>query len=73
MQKKLEMYEWEETRRQNQKNNHRKKNISKSPETYVKLMLLWFFFFDENKIKIAKKSVNKKKENPVGCTGDGKR
>ena len=28
--------------------------------------------FNNNKIKMARKPGNKQKENPVGCTGDGK-
>ena len=33
-------------------------------------MLLWF---DDNKIKMARKSGKKQKENLAGCNGDGKR
>ena len=29
--------------------------------------------FDDNEIKMARKPVKKQKENPVGCTGEGKR
>ena len=28
--------------------------------------------FDDNKVKMARKPVKKQKENPVGCTGEGK-
>ena len=30
-------------------------------------------FFDDNKVKIARKPGKKQKENPVGYTGEGKR
>ena len=29
--------------------------------------------FDDNEIKMARKLRKKQKENPVGCTGEGKR
>ena len=29
--------------------------------------------FDDNKIKMASKPWKKQKENPVGCTGEGKK
>jgi len=29
--------------------------------------------FNDNKIKMARKPGKKQKENPVGCTGEGKR
>ena len=29
--------------------------------------------FDDNKVKIARKVGKKQKENPEGCTGEGKR
>ena len=29
--------------------------------------------FDDNKIKMARNPGKKQKENPVGCTGNGKR
>ena len=40
---------------------------------------LWVYFLllccccDHNKIKMARKPGKKQKENPVGCTGEGKR
>ena len=33
-------------------------------------MLLWF---DDNKMKMARKPGKKQKENPVGCTREGER
>ena len=33
----------------------------------------WLLLFDDNKMKMARKPGKKQKENPVGCTGEGKR
>ena len=33
----------------------------------------YFSLLDDNKIKMARKPGKKPKENPVGCTGEGKR
>ena len=30
-------------------------------------------FFDDNKVRMARKHGMKQKENPVGCTGEGER
>ena len=35
------------------------------------ILRLWLLF-DDSKIKIARKLTKKQKENPVGCTGEGK-
>ena len=34
---------------------------------------LLLLLFDDNKEKMARKPGKKQKENPVGCTGEGKR
>ena len=41
--------------------------MARKPE---KMVLLWF---DDNKIKIARKAGKKQKKNPVGYIGEGKR
>ena len=42
--------------------------ISDSVTWHLLLLLL----FDDNKVKMARKTEKKQKENPVGCTGEGK-
>ena len=37
---------------------------------YARFIML---LFDEYKIKMARKPGQKQKENPIGCTGEGKR
>ena len=37
------------------------------------LVVQMLLLFDGNKIKMARKTGKKQKENPVGCTGEGKR
>ena len=33
----------------------------------------WLLLYDDNKVKMARKPGKKRKENPVGCTGEGRR
>ena len=37
------------------------------------LQITQMLLFDDDKIKVARKPGKKQKENPVGCTGEGKR
>ena len=48
----------------------RAKTKTKSSTEPKQLLLL---LFDDNKIKVARKPGKKQKQNPVGCTREGKR
>ena len=41
--------------------------------TILFLLAILLYFFDDNKMKMARKPGKKHKENPIGCTGEGKR
>ena len=49
-------------------------SISTSFEARSELDREWtLLLFDENKVKMSRKTEKKRKENPVECTGEGKR
>ena len=55
------------------------------PQSYKRIsyhttftMIIWYCYIaslhcDDNKVKMARKPEKKQKENPVRCTGEGKR
>ena len=45
------------------------RNVHFSLVQYHQILLL---LFDDNKVRLARKPGKNQKENPVGCTGEGK-
>ena len=48
-------------------------NSMVSTKQYLYIPPALFLLFDDNEIEMARKPAEKQKENPVGCTVEGKR